>query len=121
MPKIFPLLDVSGDDNPRSANIKRIPEIKYNDAAKFNDIILLYFFFFFLYICSILCVTKKPPNIFIAARTIAANPNILYNSKPTSNDRLDAATIAPTIITDEIALVTDINGVCNEGVTLQTT
>ena len=31
------------------------------------------------------------------------------------------AIIAPTIITDEIALVTDINGVCKEGVTLQTT
>ena len=31
------------------------------------------------------------------------------------------AIIAPTIITDEIALVTDINGVCNDGVTLQTT
>ena len=32
-----------------------------------------------------------------------------------------AAIIAPTIITDEIALVTDINGVCKDGVTLQTT
>ena len=31
------------------------------------------------------------------------------------------AIIAPTIITDEIALVTDIKGVCNEGVTLHTT
>ena len=31
------------------------------------------------------------------------------------------AIIAPTIITEEIAFVTDIRGVCNEGVTLQTT
>ena len=31
------------------------------------------------------------------------------------------AIIAPTIITDEIALVTDIKGVCKDGVTLQTT
>ena len=31
------------------------------------------------------------------------------------------AIIAPTIITDEIALVTDIKGVCSDGVTLQTT
>ena len=31
------------------------------------------------------------------------------------------ATNAPTIITDEIALVTDIKGVCNAGVTLHTT
>ena len=32
-----------------------------------------------------------------------------------------AAIIAPTIMTDEIALVTDIKGVCRDGVTLQTT
>ena len=32
-----------------------------------------------------------------------------------------AAMIAPTIITDEIALVTDINGVWRDGVTLHTT
>ena len=32
-----------------------------------------------------------------------------------------AAIIAPTIITEDIAFVTDIRGVCNEGVTLQTT
>ena len=32
-----------------------------------------------------------------------------------------AAIIAPTIITEEIAFVTDINGVCNDGVTLHTT
>ena len=32
-----------------------------------------------------------------------------------------AAIIAPTIITEEIALVTDIKGVWSDGVTLQTT
>ena len=31
------------------------------------------------------------------------------------------AIIAPTIITEEMALVTDIRGVCREGVTLHTT
>ena len=31
------------------------------------------------------------------------------------------AIIAPTIITDEIALVTDISGVCKDGVKLHTT
>ena len=31
------------------------------------------------------------------------------------------AIITPTIITDEIALITDIKGVCSDGVTLQTT
>ena len=46
---------------------------------------------------------------------------MLDNSKLTSIEKLDAAIIAPTIITDEIAFVTDIKGVCNEGVTLQTT
>ena len=38
-----------------------------------------------------------------------------------SVDPARAAIIAPTIITDEIAFVTDINGVCKDGVTLQTT
>ena len=33
----------------------------------------------------------------------------------------NAAIIAPTIMTDEIAFVTDIRGVCNDGVTLHTT
>ena len=33
----------------------------------------------------------------------------------------NAAIIAPTIMTDEIAFVTDIKGVCNDGVTLHTT
>ena len=59
--------------------------------------------------------------MFTEAKKIATNPKILDNSKFTSNERLDAAIIAPTIITDEIAFVTDIKGVCNEGVTLQTT
>jgi hypothetical protein len=31
------------------------------------------------------------------------------------------AIIAPTIITEEIAFVTDISGVCKDGVTLHTT
>ena len=42
-------------------------------------------------------------------------------SNTLSNDPDKAAIIAPTIITDDIAFVTDIKGVCNEGVTLQTT
>ena len=33
----------------------------------------------------------------------------------------NAAIIAPTIITDEIAFVTAYKGVCKDGVTLQTT
>ena len=41
--------------------------------------------------------------------------------KTFSEEPANAAIIAPTIITDEIAFVTDIKGVCKEGVTLQTT
>jgi hypothetical protein len=66
-------------------------------------------------------VTKNPPKILTAARTIAKNPKMLDDEKmiPSLPDK--AAIIAPTIITDEIAFVTDIKGVCNEGVTLHTT
>ena len=49
---------------------------------------------------------------------IAINPKILDKLKILSVDPAKAAIIAPTIITDEMALVTDINGVCNDGVTL---
>ena len=52
---------------------------------------------------------------------IAKNPKILGISKIFSEDPDSAAIIAPTIITEEIAFVTDINGVCNDGVTLHTT
>ena len=34
---------------------------------------------------------------------------------------METASNAPTTITEEIALVTDINGVCRAGVTLHTT
>jgi hypothetical protein len=74
-----------------------------------------------LYIASILCVTKNPPKIFIAARDIAKNPKILEVLKKLSELPANPAMIAPTIITEEIALVTDIKGVCKEGVTLHTT
>ncbi len=74
-----------------------------------------------MYICSIRWVTKKPPKIFTAAKIIARNPKILDVSKILFDDPANAAIIAPTIITEEIALVTDIKGVCKEGVTLQTT
>jgi hypothetical protein len=56
-------------------------------------------------------VTRKPPKIFIAARMIAMNPKILDELKISPVDPAKAAIIAPTIITEEIAFVTDINGV----------
>ena len=68
---------------------------------------------------NILCVTKKPPKIFTAAKIIARKPNKLEVSNILSYDPDSAAIIAPTIITDEIAFVTDMSGVCKEGVTLK--
>tara|TARA_Y100000996_G_scaffold400926_1_gene371371 strand:- start:466 stop:645 length:180 start_codon:yes stop_codon:yes gene_type:complete len=59
--------------------------------------------------------------MFTAAKTIARNPNIFDVSKILSDDPDKAAIMAPTIITDDIAFVTDIKGVCKDGVTLQTT
>ena len=76
IPKIFPVLDVSGDDNPLKDKIKKIPETKYKVATTFIDSI--YFFFPFLYIASILIVTKKPPKILIAAKNTAKAP--AYNA-----------------------------------------
>ncbi len=63
-------------------------------------------------------MTKNPPKILTAAKIIAKNPKILdeENTTPSLPDK--AAIIAPTIITEEIAFVTDIKGVCKEGVTL---
>ena len=58
--------------------------------------------------------------MFTAANTIAKYPKIFAVSK-ICPESAKAAMIAPTIITDEIAFVTDIKGVCKEGVTLQTT
>jgi len=66
-------------------------------------------------------VTRNPPKIFTAANIIAKKPKIFAVSKIFTESPASAAIIAPTIITEEIALVTDIRGVCNEGVTLQTT
>ena len=59
--------------------------------------------------------------MFTAAKIIARKPKILEISKMLSEDPANAAIIAPTIITEEIAFVTDINGVCKDGVTLHTT
>ena len=56
-----------------------------------------------------------------AARIIARKPNKLDVWKILSELLARAAIIAPTIITEEIAFVTDIRGVWREGVTLHTT
>ena len=57
----------------------------------------------------------------MAASVTAANPNMFEKDMLLPSKELKAAMIAPTIITEEIALVTDIKGVWRDGVTLQTT
>ena len=57
----------------------------------------------------------------MAARDIAKKPRMFEIVKTLSALPAKPAIIAPTIITDDIALVTDINGVCRDGVTLHTT
>jgi hypothetical protein len=96
-----------------------MPDTKYKEAVTFPDSITNYFFPF-LYIFSIRAVTKNPPKILIAASKIPKNPDHIEMLELAEFETA-TATNAPTIITDEIALVTDIKGVCNAGVTLQTT
>ena len=62
-----------------------------------------------------------PPKILIDANNIAKKPKIFEISKLKPLPPAKDAIIAPTIITDEIAFVTDISGVCKDGVTLHTT
>jgi hypothetical protein len=57
----------------------------------------------------------------MAARVTAINPNMFEKDMLLPSSELKEAMIAPTIITEEIALVTDIKGVWSDGVTLQTT
>ena len=57
----------------------------------------------------------------VTENVIAINPKVPEILNIFSDELANAAIIAPTIITDEIALVTDIKGVCKDGVTLQTT
>ena len=63
----------------------------------------------------------KPLAVRAVANAIAKNPKELEMLNTLSEFPAKPAIIAPTMITDDIALVTDINGVCNEGVTLHTT
>ena len=70
--------------------------------------LLFILFLFFLYIANILCVTKNPPKIFIAASAMAKKPKILEVLKILYELPAKPAIIAPTIITEEIAFVTDI-------------
>ena len=71
----------------------------------------------FLYIASIRAVTAKPPKMFTLASATATRPSHFELGLPAAA----AAISAPTTITEEIALVTLISGVCSAGVTDHTT
>ena len=62
-------------------------------------------------------VTRKPPNTLTAASATATTPMV----RPSPVCVRPAASIAPTMMMAEMALVTAISGVCNAGVTVQTT
>src|ERR1700742_2409874 len=78
-------------------------------------------FDFFLYIASMRWVTRKPPKIFTHAKISATKPKPRAHPDPLEIMPTPTASSAPTTITDEIAFVTDISGVCRAGVTDHTT
>ena len=78
-------------------------------------------FSFFLYMASMRWVTRKPPNMLIEASTTARSPVPCANRLPSPVAAAPAASSAPTMITEEIALVTLIRGVWRAGVTDHTT
>ena len=81
---------------------------------------------FFLYMASMRCVTRKPPKMLTEAMASARKPKIFERRCRESRSSHAAcstatASSAPTTITEEMALVTVISGVCSAGVTLHTT
>ena len=73
----------------------------------------------------LMSVTNAISSVIIVGAIIASlsgNTENIFEISNIFSELLDnEAIIAPTIITDEIAFVTDIKGVCREGVTLHTT
>src|SRR6185312_15674421 len=76
---------------------------------------------FFLYIPSMRWVTRNPPKILMQANTSATKPKARAQPLPLETFATPPASSAPTTITDEIAFVTLISGVCSAGVTDHTT
>ena len=68
-------------------------------------------------ICSMRCVTMKPPTMLIVARRIAAVPTITIGDE--SGPLI--CSMPPSTMMPLMALVTLISGVCRAGVTLHTT
>ena len=59
--------------------------------------------------------------MFTEARIKAKKPKIMATTEPEAMAPAPTASNAPTTMTEEIALVTDIKGVCSAGVTFHTT
>src|SRR5580692_10245369 len=76
---------------------------------------------FFLYIASMRAVTRKPPKMFTLANISAKKPSALEVQEALPMAGTATAMSAPTTMTEEIALVTLIKGVCSAGVTPHTT
>ena len=66
---------------------------------------------------SIRCVTANPPKMLTLASTTASSPRYFDVADPAAALAINA----PTMMTDDTAFVTAINGVWSAGVTDQTT
>ncbi len=76
---------------------------------------------FFLYIASMRSVTRKPPKMLTEARMSAMKPTKRAKTEPLSTAATPTDSKAPTTMTEEMALVSDMSGVCSAGVTDHTT
>src|SRR5690242_18644625 len=91
----------------------QVPVCLFPEVAAYLD--------FFLYIASMRWVTRKPPKMFTQAKISATKPKPRAQPEPLEIMPTPTASSAPTTITEEIALVTLISGVCSAGVTDHTT
>jgi hypothetical protein len=60
---------------------------------------------------------RERPKMFTQAKISATKPKPRAHALPDDTMPTPTASSAPTTITEEIAFVTDISGVCNAGVT----
>jgi hypothetical protein len=113
---MFPCRDVAAEDNPLKAIMNETAEMRYKKEDILEDTGLAPYLFL-ENIANILWVTINPPKMLMEASTTAKNPKVVEIPPMLG----PAARRAPTIMTLEIALVTDIRGECKAGVTFQTT
>src|SRR5271168_4283844 len=99
MPNRLPCRDVTGDDSPRNARMNRTAATRYASEVRLADIDAAYCFR--LNIDSMRCVTRNPPNMLTDAKVTAMNPNATDQPEVPN----PVASMAPTMMTEEIALV----------------